>query len=307
MARGDSILGESCDGFADITAEVGWTLETRTQIGSISKQFAACVALVLADRGAITLDDSVASMIPGRPEQWNKVSVRQLLTHTSGMSHWGDLPGFDAAQPLDSAERLTRLLTAPLAGPPGRTWRYSSPGYIVLSAVLESAGQRPYAELVHEHIIDRLGLTRTTVGHGGGSDAAHGYKCGVPVTPWQLHTMPGTGDIWSSARDLARFLTALHGGGLLPEAVQPVLHDINVALGPLAEPSARIVTNGCGLGHFRGTIDGHFAYLHPGDNPGYQSLAAWLPETDTLVVALSHDEAEDIEQSVGELVRRAAN
>ena len=44
--------------------------------------------------------------------------------------------------------------------------------------------------------------------------------------------MPGTGDIWSTARDLARFLTALHGGGLLPEAVQPVLYDINVALGP---------------------------------------------------------------------------
>lgn len=137
---------------------------------------------VLADQGAVTLDDSVASVIPGCPEQRNKVSACQLLTHTSGMSHWCDLPGFDPAQPFDLAGRLTLLLAALLTDPPGQTWRYSSPGYIVLSVVLESAGQRPYSELVHEHIIDRFGLTRTTVGHGGGCDAAHGYKCGVPTS-----------------------------------------------------------------------------------------------------------------------------
>lgn len=306
MARDDSIVGESCDGFADITAGVGWTLETRTQIASISKQFAACVALVLIDQGAITLDDSVASVLPGCPEQWSNVSVRQLLTHTSGMSHWCELPGFDPAQPLDSAARLERLLTAPLADPPGQAWRYSSPGYVVLSAVLESAGRRPYAELVHEHIVDRLGLSRTTVGPSGDA-VAHGYRCGAPVTPWQLHTIPGTGDIYSTARDLARFITALHTGGLLPETVQPVLYDTHVALGRPADPTTCIVTNRYGLGHFRGTIDGHFAYLHPGDNPGYQSLAAWLPEIDTVVVALSNDEAEDLEQSVVEFVRRAGN
>lgn len=181
MVRDGSVIGESCDGFADVAAEVCWTLETRTQVASISKQFTACVVFALADQGVLALDDSVARLVPGYPEQWNKVSVRQLLTHTSGMSHWCELPGFNPAQPLDAAERLTLLLTTPLPDPPGQAWRYSSPGYIVLSAVLESVAHRPYVELVHEHIIDRLGLTHTTIGHDGGDDAAHGYRYGVPV------------------------------------------------------------------------------------------------------------------------------
>lgn len=305
MARDGSVIEESCDGFADVEAKLGWTLQTRSQIASISKQFAAALALVLADHGAITLDDSVASVLSGCPAQWGDVSVRQLLAHTSGMSHWCDLPGFDPRQSLGAPERLKKLLAAPLADPPGQTWRYSSPGYIVLSAVLETVGQRPYSQLLSVHIIDRLGLTRTTAGEAGRTGTAHGYKFGEPVAPWPLHTMPGTGDIWSTARDVARFLTALHGGELLPKAVQPRLHDMSVAQGQAGDRTARIVTDRYGLGHFCGTMDGHFAYLHPGDNPGYQSLAAWLPDTRIVVVALSNDEAEDIEQSVADLVRRA--
>jgi CubicO group peptidase (beta-lactamase class C family) len=306
VARGGSVLEETCDGFADIAAEMPWTRQTRSQIASISKQFAAAVTLILADQDAITLDDSVASVLPGCPGQWRDVSTRQLLTHTSGMNHWCALRGFDPAQPLVPGERLQQLLAAPLADPPGQVWRYSSPGYIILSAMLETAAHRPYAQLVHEHIIDRLSLSSTTVGRPGGSDAARGYRRGDPVAPWQLHTMPGTGDIWSSAGDLARFLTALHDGGLLPERVQPTLHDITVSQGCATNSTSRVTTSRYGLGHFHGTIDEQFAYLHPGDNPGYQSLAAWLPATRTLVVALSNDEDDDIEQTVADLVRQTA-
>lgn len=308
VARGGSIRTEMYTGLADIETGLPWSRQTRTQIASISKQFAAVVTLVLVDQGVIEMDDSVASVLAGCADQWRDVTARQLLTHTSGMSHWCDLPGFDPAQPLAPGERLEKLLAAPLAGRPGQEWRYSSPGYVVLSAMLETAAHRPYAELVRELIIDRLGLSWTTVGQPADSNAACGYRHGDAVAPWQLHTMPGTGDVWSSGSDLARFLTALHDGELLSARVQPALHSISVAVSHRdpAMSSSRIATSRYCLGHFHGTVNGQSAYVHPGDNPGYQSLAAWLPATETLVVALSNDEDDDLEQAVADLVPEIA-
>lgn len=230
------------------------------------------------------------------------------------MAHWGELPGFDPAQPLEPAQRLEWLLAAPLTGRPGQGWRYSSPGYLVVAAVLAHVTQLPYPELVENHIIGPLKLTATTVGTPLAGEAALGYRHGQPVTPWQLHAMPGTGDICSDATDLARFITALHTGALLPPQLQPLLHGLAVPQRPQPRESAsrasadrppsRITSTEYCAGHFHGTIDGQPAYLHPGDNPGYQSLAAWLPDTATVIVTLSNHEDDDIEQAVADLARQ---
>lgn len=310
VVRDGSVLSEQCEGFADAATGRGWTPDTPSQIASISKQFVACVALILADQGVLGLDDRVSSLLPGCPAQWSRVSVRQLLNHTSGMRHWGELPGFDPSQTLDPGDRLACLLEAPLSGEPGRSWLYSSPGYVVLGAVLARAAQRPYAALVHTYVLDPLRLDATSVGSAP-DGVARGYRDGVPVPTWPLHTMPGTGDICSTARDLARFLTALHTGALLPGTTQSVLYGDAVDLGDPVDPGdqggppAEIVLKRYGLGHFRATVDRRAAFLHPGDNPGYQALAAWLPDTRTVAVALSNDEADDLERCVVELLRRA--
>jgi hypothetical protein len=71
-------------------------------------------------------------------------------------------------------------------------------------------------------------------------------------------------------------------------------------------PTSALVTTAYGLGHFIGSVNGHLTYLYPGDNPGYQSLAAWLPATATTVVALSNHENGDIEAAVTEALADAA-
>lgn len=309
--RGGSVVASWCAGFADAAQRRRWTLQTRTQVASISKQFAAAITLLLVEQGALTLEDSVAAFFTDCSAQWRPVSIRQLLTHTAGMAHWCDLPGFDPAQSLEPAQRLELLLAAPLTDRPGQNWRYSSPGYIILAAVLEHATQRPYSELVQNHIIGPLELTATTVGTPLASDSALGYRHGQPVTPWQLHTMPGTGDICSDATDLARFIAALHSGTLLPAQIQPMLHSLAVpqrtpaSASPASggRPARRVTSDEYCAGHFHGTIDGQFGYLHPGDNPGYQSLAAWLPETGTAIVVLGNHEDDDIERAAADLVR----
>jgi CubicO group peptidase (beta-lactamase class C family) len=282
-----------------------WTIETRSQVASISKQFVAACALILIDRGAVELDDPVSRHLPAAGSAWDAVSVRQLVTHTSGMSHWGDQPGFAPSTPTPAGERVRWFLAAPRTGRPGEAFRYSSPGYVVLSAVLAAAAGRPYEELARELIIEPLGLAATHLGSAGSGPAALGYRAGEPVASWDLGSMPGTGDVWSTAGDLARFVSALHTGGLLPPAVQPLLREVQVARPDSSD--SRISAHAYAAGHFVGTVDGQPAYLHPGDNPGYLSLALWLPDSSTAVVVLSNDETDDIESVAADALREPAD
>lgn len=299
VARRGDVVDVRTGGFADIQAEMRWSVSTRTQIASISKQFAAVVALVLADRGVVGLDDPIARLMPV-PQHWSDVTLGQLLTHTSGMRHWDDLPGFDPATPQPPDEQLAALLDAPLLDPPGARWRYSSPGYVVAAAALSSAAARDYAELVRQIVVDRLGLTHTTVGVALSAGDARGYRDGAPVPTWELHAMPGTGDVVSSATDVLRFVNALHTGELLPMAAQQLMHTTRVELPASSRSTGLIHTRQYGLGYFVGEVNTRTALLHPGDNPGYQSLAAWLPEMQTTVVTLTNDEAIDLEAALAD-------
>lgn len=206
------VLAYEWSGPADRRAAVSWSARTASQIASISKQFVAVVSLLAVDQGLLGLDDAVATLLPEAPAQWRAVTLKHLLTHTSGLPHWCERPGFDPAIVLEPEQRLEQLLDAPLDGEPGAVWRYSSPGYIVLSAVLERATGRAYSDLARELIIDKLALSGTTIGSPPSDQVARGYRDGQDVPPWDLSTMPGTGDVWSTALDVAAFITALHEG-----------------------------------------------------------------------------------------------
>jgi CubicO group peptidase (beta-lactamase class C family) len=290
-------------GLADRSTGRAWTMDTQSQVASISKQFVAACVLILAERGALDLDDPVSRHLASRPE-WDQVSVGQLLTHSSGMSHWVDRPGFVASTPMQADERLRLFLTGFRPRPAG-VFGYSSPGYVVLSAVVAAAAERPYVELVHELVITPLGLAATHLNAPGDGPSARGYCEGEPVQPWDLASMPGTGDVWSTAADLAQFVSALHTGGLLPAAVQPLLREVQVPCPRDSSTNEQIQAHSYAAGHFVGTVGDQIAYIHPGDNPGYQSLALWLPESSTAVVVLSNDDAADVESAAIEALREA--
>jgi CubicO group peptidase (beta-lactamase class C family) len=295
---------ERTSGKADRATSRAWTVHTQSQVASISKQFVAACALILVERGAIELGDPVRRHLPVAGPAWDEVSVQHLLTHTSAISHWGDQPGFDASTPTPADERLRLFLDAPRSGRPGETFRYSSPGYLVLSAVLAAAAGRPYEELARELVLTPLGLNKTHLGAPGPGPVALGYREGETVASWDLGSMPGTGDVWSTAVDLARFVSALHSGGLLPPAAHSLLHEVAVPT-PVSSSDTRIRADGYAAGHFVGTVDGQPAYVHPGDNPGYQSLALWLPESSTAVVVLSNEETADLESTAADMLQSA--
>jgi CubicO group peptidase (beta-lactamase class C family) len=119
VTRAGQVRLEAASGPADAGAGVICTPRTRFQICSVSKQFAAAAAMLLAESGQLDLAEPVARWLPGGPPQWQRVTLHHLLTHTAGVRHWGDVPGFDASQPMDLAERVALIQQAPLLTDPG--------------------------------------------------------------------------------------------------------------------------------------------------------------------------------------------
>ena len=295
---------EVADGLADAAAGVKCTPQTRFQIASVSKQFAAVAIMLLAEAGKLDLAEPVVRWLPGCPPQWQRVTIHHLLTHTAGVRHWGDAPGFDASQQMDIAERIALIQRAPLLSDPGARWHYSSPGYLLVGQVVEQASGQPYAGFLAGEVLAPLRLTSTCVGCTPvGAAAAHGYRDGQPVTPWPLKAMPGTGDIWSTVGDLARFTTAVHSGALLSQQSLRALITPHISLPDgqgTSDGWARY--DGYGYGHYIGRIAGHAASLHSGDVPGYRSLAVWLPDHASAIVILSNDEAANTEALLRQVV-----
>jgi CubicO group peptidase (beta-lactamase class C family) len=304
VTRAGGVRLEVASGLADAEAGAKCTPRTRFQICSISKQFAAVAALLVAEAGGLDLAEPVARWLPGGPAQWQQVTLQHLLAHTAGVRHWGDAPGFDPSQAMDLGERVALIQQTPLLTSPGTRWHYSSPGYLLVGHLVAQASGQPYPDFLTGQVLVPLGLTATSTGTDQApASVARGYRDGQPVTPWPLSAMPGTGDVCSTVADLGRFTAALHSGSLISRRS---LEAMVTPHAPVPEDQGTsdgwLTCDGYGFGQYVGRIAGHAAYFHTGDNPGYRSLAVWLPGQEACVAFLSNDEAADTEALLRQLV-----
>jgi CubicO group peptidase (beta-lactamase class C family) len=293
VTQGGSVEADLAAGLADVGAGVPCTPGTPFQLCSVSKQFAAAAVMLLAEAGRLDLHEPVDRWLPGGAPQWRRVTLHHLLSHTAGIPHWLEAPGLDPAEPMRISERLAIIQATPLRTEPGAQWHYSSPGFLLAGFIVERASGQSYPEFLAERILSPLKLTRTTVG-GAPAAAARGYQDGQPVAPWDLGAMPGTGDIWSTAGDLTRFTVALHSGELIAASSLRAMCTAHAPLDDDEEGEPRLTTTGYGYGMFTGVFAGRAAFYHPGDNPGYQSFACWIPDRAASIVILANDEAASI-------------
>src|SRR5688572_263796 len=149
----EEILGVAVRGMADVASAGPVRPETRFQIGSISKSFAAIVAMHEVDAGRLDLHVSVNELLPwlDLPEPFGPITMHHLLTHTAGL-HTGteDAPGFAGA--------LHLLRSAPASSAPGERYHYSNDGYKIAGAVLGSVTDRPIHELLRDRLLGPLGM-----------------------------------------------------------------------------------------------------------------------------------------------------
>ena len=276
----------------------------RHMIASVSKQFVAASMLVAQGDGLLDVGDSVCYHVPELGAAYDDVSLHHLLSHTSGVRHWTrDVPGLWISEAGTAVDRIGVLAQTPLLAPPGREWHYSSVGYSLLVAVIERATGSSYADFVRERLTEPADLTDTTVGPPrAGARLATGHRNGAAVPAAELASTAGTGYVWSTARDLARWTHSLHRG-LLPVELHALLVYPHVDLPP-SDPQALAPAYGYGL--FIGTIAGRRAWFHPGDNPGFCAFTAFLPDLDISLGLVSAEETTDVADLAERLVVFAA-
>jgi D-alanyl-D-alanine carboxypeptidase len=218
-------------GLADVGARVRIQPADRFRIGSVTKTFVATVVLQLVAAGRLRLDDSVARWLPGLLADGERITIRDLLSHRSGLADVADDPAVLGGSRSDWSPRQLVALMArePRTAAPGGALRYSSTNYLLLGLIVQRVTGRSVGSELVQRIIGPLQLTNTAYTPGPiAGEHVHGYSLpshqGVvdaAAEPNDLESRSArwagaAGDIVSSASDVSRFFAALLGGKLLP-------------------------------------------------------------------------------------------
>jgi CubicO group peptidase (beta-lactamase class C family) len=234
VARGDSVIFEKS--YSQPTSKPV-TLSTKFNIASMTKAFTATLVLQQAARGRINLDSPAIRYWPEFPDpSKGGITIRHLLTHRSGLKHWGAVSGF-----LEGPARLTQrpsdvvaLYAAKgLSFPPGAQEDYSSLGYVALGIILEKITGESYASLLEREILKPLGMTSTSLDDGAsilpGRTRPYRYNFLKARYDNAEYRDPSTsfsaGGIVATADDLLRWSEALSTNRLLSDSLRALIFD----------------------------------------------------------------------------------
>ncbi|MEV7676373.1 serine hydrolase domain-containing protein [Streptomyces sp. NPDC088752] len=256
------------------------------RLASVSKAYSGAVALRLVDRHRLDLDDTIGRRLPALPEAWHGVTLRQLLSHTSGLPDFSTAPSFleiliaDPRHHFDSRELLDFVTDRGLEFPPGSRYAYSNSDNIAVALMAEAVTGRPYERLLEQLVYRPLDLRRTLLpqGYRMPRPYLHGYDVTPPAPPEDISEALSASGVWASGgivatpEDLNSFVRAWAGGRdfLSREVRDQQRRFIPGAASEPAGPGA----NAGGLAIFRYTTRCGTVYGHTGNFPGYTQLAA---------------------------------
>ena len=239
VARSGRILYERAFGFANVEWQIPNDLNTKFEIGSMTKQFTAMLVLQLVNDGKLRLDGRVSDYLPYyRQDTGRLITLSQLLSHTSGVPNFAEIPGF-----FDSAASRTRYTvhdfvqrycSGDLRFTPGSQFEYSNSGYFLLGAILEQASGESYEQLLQDRIFTPLGMHDSGYTHSekiiphrasgyertsSGLQNARHYDMSIPFA---------AGALYSSVHDLFLWDQALYSERLLPAKLRDLLFKPNL-------------------------------------------------------------------------------
>lgn len=214
-------------GLSNVEAATKATENTVYQLASVTKQFTAAAILMLVEDGKLSLDAKVTELLPGLPAAWAPVTIRHLLSHTSGIKSYTDVFGAEKTpddKVFTSAGIVALVADAPLQFTPGERFAYCNTGYYLLGLVIEKVSGKKYADFLAERIFTPLGMTST--GLDDYADArpqrAKGYLLADGASKPAPHTHPSqpfaAGALVSTVVDMAKWDAALNARKLLKPA-----------------------------------------------------------------------------------------
>ena len=275
-------------GFRDREGRLPTTVDTYFEIGSITKQFTAAAILQLQEAGKLHIDDKLAMYLPNAPHA-DEVTLRQLLSHTSGLPEYLDGPDIEqvAIKPATFEQLMARIAGKPLDFAPGSRWSYSNTGYILLGRVIEIVSHESYRHYVQTHLLDPAGMTHTfTV-----ADETHLPKVatGYRHRKGQIErTSPisdtfgwSAGFLVSAVDDLEKWNRALMHGKIVTPA--------DYALMSTSVKTTQRGDAGYGFGLFVDSIDDQPRIGHTGGQFGFTAANEYFPKQDVQIIALTNN------------------
>ena len=275
-------------GLANVELRSPAIAESVYEVASLTKQFVAVAVMLLQRDGKVLLDQPITRYLADAPAAWDKITVRHLLTHTSGIPDFDDAgPGLDPHHDY-SEEELVRLAgVLPPKFAPGARWSYSNTGYVLLGILVHRVSGKPYGDFLRERVFTPLhmGSTRVLSDTDLLAFRASGYSLDEGLLKnqeWASATMCGTGDggLVSSVIDLAKWDAAIRSGALLPPAAwQTVFTPVTLNSGKTFPYS---------FGWFVREQGGHPYYEHSGHLQGYASHILRFPRARVSVIVLAN-------------------
>jgi len=283
LVQSDTTWFKQAYGCADRDEGLANIPEVISEMGSIAKTFTAAAVLQFVVNGRLQLTDTIGDFYPDATEEIRRITIEQLLTHSSGLDNFHNDSDFES---MDRSEAERRILAMPLVFNPGEQVAYSNAAYTLLAAVVERTSGRTFQQHVHENLLGPLGLKRTGFyqdAHIAVSALARGYGADDPgETTFEkglTWALVGAGGMVASIDDLAVWLKALKDGSIFPdEASNPVFTEANDRW--LRGSFAQININGEPIIQMGGSTD-----------YGYTALIQFVPGRDLMIVLLlnAHD------------------
>ncbi|MDX2220526.1 MAG: serine hydrolase [Burkholderiales bacterium] len=196
------------------------------RLGSMTKQFTAVAILMLAEEGKLSVQDEITRFVPDYPTQGKKITVEHLLTHTSGIKSYTNMPGFRTIvnKDMKPLEVVDFFKNEPMEFAPGERYAYNNSGYFLLGIIIEKVSGMSYADFVAKRIFEPLGMTHTAFEgfERNGVKRIAGYGRGragfEPARPMSMTQPYAAGSLVSTVDDLARWDAAITAGKLLKPA-----------------------------------------------------------------------------------------
>ena len=272
-------------GLASVEFEAPVTVDTVFEIGSVSKQMTAAAILLLVEERKVKLDEHISAYLPNTPDAWKDVTVRHLLTHSSGIKSYTSLTGFELSRRLSVVDFIKQLSPHPLEFTPGERNIYSNSGFNLLAFIVEARSGMKYIDFMKKRIFAPLGMTHTTDrdpqfivkkrasgyewegDHLGGRDAS-------------LTDLTGAGSIVSTIGDMVKWSKAVGDNTLLKQSSRTEWWKKFVFNNGKESPY--------GFGWRFSEIRSHRLIGHTGQTAGFGSAHFRYPDSDTIVIALTN-------------------
>lgn len=273
-------------GMANLEQHMAAAPDTNYRLASVTKQFTAASILLLAEDGKLKLDDSIRHWLPSLPFMTDKVTLRELLSHTGGLIDYEDLMPANTTEQLDDNDVL-RMLSASTESyfAPGTAYRYSNSGYVLLGLVVEKASGESLPAFMQQRIFKPLHMDHTLMYVRGGPEVSHrAYGYSEENGVWKrtdqdlTSATRGDGGIYSSIDDLAKWDAALYDNRLLSDASR------KLAFSPHAKVVGEPYEASYGFG-WRITGD---TLWHSGESIGFRNVIVRWPKQHLTIILLSN-------------------